>query len=70
MENTTTKSLVSVKLLKATEVANLLNISRAFVYQLMSQEKLSFIKIGNAIRVRPIDLQNYIESNHSSTEME
>ena len=70
MDKTTNKSLVSVKLLKATEVANLLNISRAFVYQLMSQEKLSFIKIGNAIRVRPIDLQNYIELNHSSTEME
>ena len=70
MDKTTNKSLVSVKLLKATEVANLLNISRAFVYQLMSQEKLSFIKIGNAIRVRPIDLQNYIELNHSNTDME
>ena len=70
MENTTTKSLVSVKLLKATEVANLLNISRAFVYQLMSQGELSFIKIGNAMRIHPIDLQNYISTNHSNQDRE
>ena len=58
------------KLLKASDVADLLNISKAFVYQLMRQGELSFIKIGNAIRVRPIDLQNYIELNHSNTDME
>ena len=58
------------KLLKASDVADLLNISKAFAYQLMRQGELSFIKIGNAIRVRPIDLQNYIELNHSNTNME
>ena len=58
------------KLLKASDVADLLNISKAFAYQLMRQGELSFIKIGNAIRVRPIDLQNYIELNHSNTDME
>jgi excisionase family DNA binding protein len=70
MDKTTNKSLVSVKLLKATEVANLLNISRAFVYQLMSQGELSFIKIGNAMRIHPIDLQNYISTNHSNQDRE
>ncbi|MBT4754240.1 MAG: helix-turn-helix domain-containing protein [Chloroflexi bacterium] len=58
------------KLLKASDVADLLNISKAFAYQLMRQGELSFIKIGNAIRVRPIDLQNYIELNYSNTDVE
>ena len=70
MDTTKSNLIDSNKLLKAPEVADLLNISKAFVYQLMRQGELSFIKIGNAIRVRPIDLQNYIELNHSNTNME
>jgi excisionase family DNA binding protein len=58
------------KLLKASDVADLLNISKAFAYQLMRQGELSFIKIGNAIRVRPKDLRNYIKLNQSNTDME
>lgn len=55
----------SVKLLKATQVAEVLNISRAFAYQLMKKGELNTVVIGAARRVRPEDLQRYIEENLS-----
>lgn len=54
---------LSEKLLKASEVAELLNISRAFAYQLMNRGELRTVAIGTARRVRPKDLQHYIEKN-------
>jgi excisionase family DNA binding protein len=38
-------------LLKTNDVARLLNISRAFAYQLMRQGEIPTVKIGNAVRV-------------------
>jgi excisionase family DNA binding protein len=49
------------KLLKAIEVADLLNISRAFAYQLMQRGEIRTVAIGGARRVRPEDLKEYIE---------
>ena len=54
------------KLLKATDIAGILNISRAMVYQLMQQEKIGSVRIGAARRVRVEDLQAFIECNLSS----
>ena len=51
------------KLLKASEVAELLNISKAFAYQLMNKGELKTVAIGAARRVRPEDLHRYIEEN-------
>ena len=51
------------KLLKATEVAEILNISRAFAYRLMQRGEIPTVQIGSARRVRPVDLQKYIEKN-------
>ena len=51
------------KLLKAIEVAEILNISRAMAYRLMQTRQISTVRIGKARRVRPIDLQNYIKAN-------
>ena len=51
------------KLLKAIEVAEILNISRAMAYRLMQTRKIPTVRIGAARRVRLIDLQNYIETN-------
>lgn len=51
------------KLLKANEVAEILNISRALAYKLMNQGEIVTVKIGTARRVRPQDLQAYIETN-------
>lgn len=54
------------KLLKATDIAEILNISRAMVYQLMQQEKIRSVHIGTARRVRVEDLQAFIKGNLSS----
>ena len=52
-------------LLKAEEVAQILNVSRAFVYHLMKHGKLRAVVIEGARRVRPSDLKMYIEENLS-----
>jgi len=50
-------------LLKAEEVAKLLNISRAFSYLLMQSGQIPTVKLGRAVRVRLQDLLAYIEQN-------
>ena len=49
-----------IRLLKATEIAEILNISRAFAYRLMQTRDIPTVRIGNARRVRLVDLHNYI----------
>ena len=51
------------RLLKALEVAETLNISRAMAYRLMQTREIQTVRIGTARRVRPVDLQNYINEN-------
>ena len=51
------------QLLKAAEVAGILNVSRAFAYKLMSIGEIRTVHILGAIRVRPEDLSEYIKSN-------
>ena len=50
-------------LLKATDVAEILNISRAFAYQLINRGDLRSVVIGTARRVRPIDLETFIQAS-------
>ena len=50
-------------LLKGNDVARMLNISRAFAYQLMRQGEIPTVRIGNAVRVRKEDLMAYIDHN-------
>jgi excisionase family DNA binding protein len=50
-------------LLKGNDVARMLNISRAFAYQLMRQGEIPTVRIGNAVRVRKEDLLAYINQN-------
>ncbi len=50
-------------LLKATEVAEILNISKSMAYRLMQTREIPTVNIGNAKRVRPVDLHNYIHAN-------
>jgi excisionase family DNA binding protein len=52
-----------ISLLKGNDVARMLNISRAFAYQLMRQGDIPTIRIGNAVRVRQEDLLAYIDKN-------
>ena len=53
------------KLLRAIEVAQALNVSRAFAYRLMQQGKIRTVIIAKARRVRPADLQDFITQNLS-----
>ena len=49
------------KLLKAIEVAEILNVSRAFAYQLMQRGEIRAVTIGSSRRVRRKDLQEFID---------
>jgi len=55
----------TTKLLKAPEVAVILNCSKAFVYKLIKQRKLPSVQIGYSIRVIPEDLNRFIRENTS-----
>lgn len=51
------------RLLKAREVASLLNISLALAYRLMQLGEIPTVRIGTAVRVRPEDLETFIKAN-------
>ena len=55
-------------LLKGNDVARMLNISRAFAYQLMRQGEIPTVRIGNAVRARREDLLAYIDQNRRGFE--
>ena len=50
-------------LLKAKDVAEILQISRAMAYTLMQRGEIPTVRIGKSRRVRHEDLIRYIESN-------
>ena len=49
-------------LLKSDEVAKTLHVSRSFAYLLMKRGDLPIVRVGNAVRVRPEDLERYINN--------
>ena len=67
MDEDIAKEIIRVRLLKATEVAEILNVSKAMAYQLMKQHKIPTVHIEGARRVRPVDLISYIEQNLTPT---
>ncbi len=52
-------------LLRATEVAQVLEISRAKAYRLIQQGIIPSVRIDHSVRVRPCDLEAYIQKNWS-----
>jgi excisionase family DNA binding protein len=52
-----------VSLLKAEQVAEILNISKAMAYRLMKYGEIPTVIIGRAKRVKPDDLDSYIYKN-------
>jgi excisionase family DNA binding protein len=50
-------------LLKAKDVAEILNISRLRAYHFMQIGEIPTVRIGKLRRVKPEDLNKYIESN-------
>lgn len=53
----------SISLLKAADVAIILNISKAFAYRLLQTGEIRSVRIKRARRVRPKDLEDYIDAN-------
>ena len=51
------------KLLKGTEVAQILGISRALAYRLMAQGQINSVRFGRTVRVRLEDLDLFIRRN-------
>jgi excisionase family DNA binding protein len=47
-------------LLKGGEVAEILHISLSFAYTLMRRGDIPTVRFGNAVRVRPEDLEKFI----------
>lgn len=56
------ESIQIQQLLKATDVAKILNISRALAYRLMQKGDIPVVRIKHAVRVKLTDLESYIES--------
>ena len=50
-------------LLKAADIAKFLNISKSMAYRLMQTGEIPTVSVGNAKRVRPIDLHDFINAN-------
>ena len=57
------KTNLPKKLLKATDVADILNVSQAKAYKLMQSGEIPTVRIGRARRVRYADLKTFIEKN-------
>jgi excisionase family DNA binding protein len=53
----------SYRLLDAGDVAEILNVSKVMVYKLMQLGRLKCVSINSSKRVRPEDLEDYIERN-------
>jgi excisionase family DNA binding protein len=54
---------MNTHLLKAKEVAERLNISRSQAFALMRNGNVPIVKFGKLVRVRPEDLEEFIEMN-------
>jgi excisionase family DNA binding protein len=51
---------METKLLKPAEVADILNISRAQTYAMLKRGEIPSVRIGNVVRVRKQDLEQFI----------
>ncbi len=49
------------RLLKASDIARILNVSKAFAYRLIQQGEIPVVRINHAVRVKPSDLKVFIQ---------
>ncbi len=56
------------KLLKASEVAKILNISRSLVYSLIQTGKIAHVRINQVVRIHQDDLIKFIEGNRTEVD--
>jgi excisionase family DNA binding protein len=52
-----------VRLLRAEEVADFLQVSVSFVYALIERGELPSVRLGRAVRVQPEDLIRFTDAN-------
>jgi excisionase family DNA binding protein len=57
------------RMLRASEVAEILTVSKAYVYLLIARGQLPCLRLGNAKRVRQTDLETFISRNIYLAEM-
>lgn len=62
MSEQITTLIENERLLKAVDVARILNISRALSYRLLDSGKIPAVRINRAVRVKPSDLKLFIEA--------
>ncbi len=51
------------KLLRAEEVASIIDVSKSFVYLMIRTGQLPAVRFGAAVRVRPEDLDEFITAS-------
>jgi excisionase family DNA binding protein len=66
MQATPEKQPTLQKLLRASEVAEILDVSKALVYQLIQRGLLRSVRIGTSRRIRMEDLLHFIEENSAA----
>ena len=57
------------KLLKAEAVAEILGVSRSYVYKMMREGMIPSVTIGRAVRVRDLDLMEFINEMAQSNQV-
>jgi excisionase family DNA binding protein len=55
-------------LLSVREVAALLSVSPATVYQLCAKSQLRAIRVSNSLRISPGELKAYVEASQATTD--
>jgi excisionase family DNA binding protein len=61
MDTNISPNTTITRLLRPDEVAMTLNISKALAYQLIRNGQIPAIRFNRTIRIRPLDLEAYIE---------
>ena len=55
------ESLPRINLLKASDVAQILNVSRSLVYRLLQEGQIPAIRINTTVRIKLKDLEEFID---------
>jgi len=61
-DNLSIEEKTLTRLLNAQDVAAALNMGLSTIYQLVERGELASIRIGRSVRIRPEDLEKFIES--------
>jgi len=57
--------IIGEKFLTVKAVARRLSVSDKYIYALLSERRMPYIKVGNAYRILESELEEYLEKRHS-----